>query len=1265
MLKRKLKKLVRDPKLFISDMIKNNSTKIKNKTPQKSIGHTDYTVVSAVYNVEKYLNDYFKSFINQNLNFKNNIHLILVDDGSKDSSSIIIKKWEKKYPKNITYIYKENGGQASARNLGLKSVRTEWVTFIDPDDFVNKEYFYNIDTFIERNRNKNLNMVSCNLIPYFEDINVYKDNHPLKYRYNNDNKLFSIKDLGKQIQLSASTAFFRKSIIEENNLEFDNDIKPSFEDAEFVASYLFNVDGYAGFLKNAKYYYRKRSDGSSTLDKAWESPGLYGVVLSKGCIKSMMRYIDSDKPIPVSLQITVLYHLIWYIKRLINNAHKLSFLSDEQIREFKENIYKIFSMIDNKTIIEFGLAGSWFYHKVGMLAQFKEADPDFQIVYIEAYDLAKEMVQLRYFTRNEKIEIIEVNGVDRIPNYTKTVSHDFLSESFVKERRIWVNLSKKEKINVKISNIPTTLSLSGKQKKDGYTGLDIYNHFLGIKPKYDITEKYKNCWLFMDREGQADDNAEHLYRYVKNNHKEHQIYFILQKTSHDWIRLKNEDFNLIDFGSSEHIEALKSCGKIISSHIDHSVSNYLGPKMLLGRHLIFLQHGITKDDLSGWLNQKEAIDCFITASKDEYNSICGENTRYKFTKKEVFLTGFPRHDSLVNNTIPKKNILIMPTWRSNIVGAPQKGGLLRAINPDFCNTDFFKKWSSLLSSSKLENLAKKHGYNVIFFPHVNITPYIDLFKTPSYIQVLEHSTDSIQKLFKESSLMITDYSSVAFEMAIQNKPSIYYQFDEDEVFSGAHTYSQGYYNYRKDGFGPVVTQEDNLIIELDNLLNNDAKPSNEIINRINSTFPLRDGNSCQRTYEAIISLDKSTSDDTYNIEILKNFAMTATHNKEWDLAIGRWNKFLHTNGSTDEIARLKLVEALREVGEINEAIDNLELLEDDALVMGIDLHSKEKSKLLMACNQWDSASKNWENTGLEKYSDKLDYIKCLSELQRSEDVDNYISSLRLDENECFSVIIKACQHMSHSNWQSAISVILDNIDRFTHDELISLKPELLLAKCYRKSGNYADCHDRLKSYEKYGKNDIQHRFEIAKLAYLQKNWKKVISQIDATKIKLKLLPYNLNIIYLESLRYSKNSSHVLNLLEHLPNGIFNDIDFKAELGENFILTKRWSEAAEIWIQLLDVNENAPYKLARVYRMLGIIEEGLSLLHKDGIRAPSDVSEWILRAELSQLSKNWSDASNCWSAILRYYPETAPKESWENLHRSNLLNAITSQKEKIF
>ncbi|MBX1598443.1 glycosyltransferase family 2 protein, partial [Campylobacter jejuni] len=100
-----------------------------------------------VYNVEKYLDDFFKSIINQRLDFKSNIYLICVDDGSTDNSANIIKKYQKKYPKNITYLYKENGGQASSRNLGLKYLKENdlnifWVTFTDPDDFLDRDYFY-------------------------------------------------------------------------------------------------------------------------------------------------------------------------------------------------------------------------------------------------------------------------------------------------------------------------------------------------------------------------------------------------------------------------------------------------------------------------------------------------------------------------------------------------------------------------------------------------------------------------------------------------------------------------------------------------------------------------------------------------------------------------------------------------------------------------------------------------------------------------------------------------------------------------------------------------------------------------------------------------------------------------------------------------------------------------------------------------------------------------------------------------------------------
>lgn len=71
-----------------------------NFKPKKYQAYNKYVIVSAVYNVEKYLDDFFKSIINQRLDFKRNIFIICVDDDSTDNSAQIIKK----YPKNIQKI---------------------------------------------------------------------------------------------------------------------------------------------------------------------------------------------------------------------------------------------------------------------------------------------------------------------------------------------------------------------------------------------------------------------------------------------------------------------------------------------------------------------------------------------------------------------------------------------------------------------------------------------------------------------------------------------------------------------------------------------------------------------------------------------------------------------------------------------------------------------------------------------------------------------------------------------------------------------------------------------------------------------------------------------------------------------------------------------------------------------------------------------------------------------------------------------------------
>lgn len=108
-----------------------------------------------------------------------------------------------------------------------------------------------------------------------------------------------------------------------------------------------------------------------------------------------------------------------------------------------------------------------------------------------------------------------------------------------------------------------------------------------MHPKFKYARKYSGCWLLMDRDNQADDNAEHLYRYINQNRPDISIFFVLLKDSHDWVRLEKEGFKLLAFGSREHEAALESCDKIISSHAAQFVTDYFKDKRMLWKKFIF------------------------------------------------------------------------------------------------------------------------------------------------------------------------------------------------------------------------------------------------------------------------------------------------------------------------------------------------------------------------------------------------------------------------------------------------------------------------------------------------------------------------------------------------------------------------------------------------------------------------------------------------------------------------------------------------------
>lgn len=920
-LKRRFNKAKRDPKGFIQGSYKKRSTQLLERLPIKYSGNHYFTVVSAVYNVEKYLNDYFKSLVGQNLDFKKHIQLILVDDGSTDSSAKIIKEWQKKYPKNIKYFYKENGGQASARNLGINEIETEWVTFIDPDDFIALDYFHKVDTYISKE--KDVCLISCPFIFYFEDLNTFKDNHPLKYRFDKNNRLLSIKNLNDYIQLSVNSAFFRTEYIKLNNVRFNEKIKPNFEDAKFVGDYTNRLlqESKVAFITGTSYFYRKRSDGTSTLDGAWTKPSLYSDVLSEGCLSMLEEAYDKFNYVPRYLQKTVLYHLSWYFKYIVNNDNALHILNHMERLLFLDLLSEIFLYIDKETIMSFNLSGIWFLQKVGILGSMKKELPDYQIVYVENVDRQKKQILISYFTYFNISSSFILDSLDVIPKYEKTVNHDFVEQIFVQEKRCWIPYEKEESLlTVDLNGEPARITLKGKQYIHGV-------HIKNILKIFKSSSKYRSdgSWLLMDRDTKADDNAEHMYRYLMHNHPEQEVYFALNKRSHDWQRLELEGFSLLDFGSPKFESHLRKASKVISSHLDMYIHNYFGDDYEYSKKFVFLQHGITMNNLSSWFNSKKNLHCVITTTKPEYQSLVADYGRYKLTRKEVALTGFPRHDSLLlNNKNDSKVILIMPTWRKYLVGKTiGVGSNMRTLNDNFIDSDYAQHWRNVLHSSRLRQLVTEYNYKVIFAPHANIEPYITMFEVPEYIDIwlASTATTSMQQLFQQAKIMITDYSSVAFEIGLLNKSLLYYQFDKEEFFSGTHTIQRGYFSYENDGFGPVVTEETELLIELEKILDNKGDPLEPYLIRMQETFAYRDTNNCKRVYEAIIDLDRPDTSEV-SVDTIMEYAQQAIPNEAWDLALERINNALQhsdiTQTQVKEITQIK--ESVLQTGYQNEPV---------------------------------------------------------------------------------------------------------------------------------------------------------------------------------------------------------------------------------------------------------------------------------------------------------------------------------------------------------
>ena len=359
--------------------------------------------------------------------------------------------------------------------------------------------------------------------------------------------------------------------------------------------------------------------------------------------------------------------------------------------------------------------------------------------------------------------------------------------------------------------------------------------------------KKKHIWLVFEKFcTMAQDNGYYFFKYCMENLPEEEkknIYYVIDKKAPDYEKVKKYGKHVIQFMSLRHciyiLAASLYVGSDARSHLYawRSKTSLIRSKMIK-RPIFFLQHGVTAlKDVSKIFGAggSSAMTHFTATSKFEQEII----VKYLHYKEEdAPIVGFTRWDVLEDTSdTSDKLILMMPTWRSWLEEVPDE---------EFLKSDYYKNYAHLLQDDRLTKLLEKYNTRLIFYIHPKFASYQKNFtQVGERIELVPFGSRPLNDIIKKCHMLITDYSSVCWDVYYQKKPVVFYQFDF-EKYDIAHG---SFIDMETELFGKRALDEDKLFEYVEECLADDFKLSDEQLAKHPYYFGYIDNDNSKRTYE--------------------------------------------------------------------------------------------------------------------------------------------------------------------------------------------------------------------------------------------------------------------------------------------------------------------------------------------------------------------------------------------------------------------------------